>query len=271
VAQHVYDNYGEAKWHGIYAGQVVDNVDPEKRGRVTVLIPGLCEPATNWALPAGGAGSSGAGGLGGYDVPQKGASVFVMFLCGDVDEPIYLAGWRGLIKGKTDAPAVVQGASASDAANKLKVYETPEYECRIDERSSGKVLIIRSKSTESEVRIDGDSGTILIGNSKTKDTVIISKDKIELNLSGTIFDVVNGMVRIGGEPAHEQLVKGTTFFLQVAVLLSAILGALVTIKEASAGPLAVYKPPIEAIIAALTPFQGMVAAGAFLSLLGYTT
>lgn len=233
MSTHTYDEYGESHWYGVYAGKVVDNVDPDKRGRVTVLIPGLCEPATNWALPAGGAQSSGAAGLGAFDVPPKGASVFVMFLCGDIDEPIYFGGWRKLPKGKTDAPSLVAEATASDAANKLKVYETEKFSIVIDERSGSTALSLRSK--KSDVRIE------------------VREDKILL-----------------GKGATEKIVKGSTFWQKMDLRLTSIEAALAALAAASQGPFAAFQPGFQAAQQAETQLQQGGAGEAYLSELSFT-
>lgn len=226
----IYDNYGEARWYGTYAGTVVNNVDPEKRGRVTILIPGMCEPATNWALPAGGAGSSGASGLGGFDVPPKGAAVFVQFLCGDVDEPVYMAGWRGKIKGKTDAPKEVQDASAADAANKLKIFETEKFMLVIDERTSSPPAISLRAKGKDNMRLE------------------IREDRIMI-----------------GKNAKDKLVLGSTWWQQQDLELTKQIIALRAQSAVCVGPLAAMKPGIEAQILALQNFQQLGAGEGYLS------
>jgi len=233
MATHIYDENGEAHYYGIYAGKVVDNLDPDKRGRVTVVIPGLCEPATNWALPAGGDGSSGASGRGAFDVPPKGASVYVMFLCGDIDEPLYFGGWRKFLGGQTDAPSLVRGASVSDAANKLKIYETDKFLIVVDERSGSTALSLRSKA--SDIRIE------------------VREDKIML-----------------GKDAAEKIVKGSSFWMAMDARLTGIEAAFAALAAASQGPLAAFQPGFQAAQQAETALQQAGAAEGLLSKLSYT-
>ena len=228
MAAPILDEHGEAHWYGVYAGKVMDNVDPDKRGRVSVLIPGLCEPATYWALPAGGSGSSGASGVGGYDIPPKGASVYVMFLCGDINEPIYFGGWRKLLKGKTDAPSLVASASAYDAANKLKIYETEKFVLVIDERTGTPAISFRAK--QKDLRLE------------------IREDRIML-----------------GKNAQDKLVKGTTWWQQQDIELTNQITALRAQSAVCVGPLAAMKPGIEAQILALQNYQQMGASEKYLS------
>ena len=72
---------GEVRYPGLYIGEVVDREDPEGIGRVRVRIPGLVEPASNWAFPLGTVGG-GSDRRGFYSVPEKGAEVGVLFTTG---------------------------------------------------------------------------------------------------------------------------------------------------------------------------------------------
>jgi len=224
---------GERRHYGDYPGTVVDNVDPDKRGRVKIKVPGLCEPSTDWALPVGGSHSSGAKGKGLFDPPPKGASVVVRFLCGDIDSPIYEGGWRGLVGGKTDAPTEVQGASPADAANKLKVYESDDYMIVIDERAGSSALSLRCK--KGDIRLE------------------VREGKIKL-----------------GKGASEAIVKGSSWWRQQDLTLTQVIAALNATAAGCVGPAAALAPGIAAEIAAWQAFQAAGAAENFLSKLSST-
>lgn len=81
--------------HGVYSATVANVNDPEQRGRVQLRIPSLfgadVHPA--WAVPMGqtyGAGPEGTSGS--LIVPELGAPVFVMFLDGSTDIPLWMPG-----------------------------------------------------------------------------------------------------------------------------------------------------------------------------------
>jgi uncharacterized protein involved in type VI secretion and phage assembly len=84
---------GDGKYYGKYRGTVVQNVDPEQRGRIQVLVPDVTNVVpTTWAtacVPL--AGKS----MGVYLVPQIGAGVWVEYEQGDPDYPI----WTGCFWG----------------------------------------------------------------------------------------------------------------------------------------------------------------------------
>ena len=86
----------KTKFMGMYRGQVFDNADPLKQGRIKVQIWPMMSEITNpellpWAVPAmplwGGAGS----GFGMMAIPAVGTHVFTFFEAGDVYKPVYFA------------------------------------------------------------------------------------------------------------------------------------------------------------------------------------
>lgn len=74
-------------YHGIYRGVVVDNVDPQKAGRLRVRVPAITGVADSWALPClPYAGKDTAIGA----QPQIGRGVWIAFEAGDPDFPVCL-------------------------------------------------------------------------------------------------------------------------------------------------------------------------------------
>lgn len=71
------------KLYGLYLGTCVDNADPQQRLRLRLQIPQLLGTAvTNWAeacVPVGGT-----------DTPEAGATVWVMFMGGDPNYPVWI-------------------------------------------------------------------------------------------------------------------------------------------------------------------------------------
>lgn len=76
---------------GIYQGVVSDIKDPEKRGRIKVICPEVlgdeesawCDPVVPVAYDNGGD----------FCIPEIEEMVWVMFIAGDVDKPVWLGGW----------------------------------------------------------------------------------------------------------------------------------------------------------------------------------
>lgn len=121
------------KHYGVSRGTVVDNVDPEGMGRVTVSIAGKIDES-EWALPYG----VGGGSRGSWNIPPIGALVWVSFEDGNLDSPIWAHGpWT---KPAADAliPEDATEAQADDpeTAHLLKTIETSHFKITCDERPS---------------------------------------------------------------------------------------------------------------------------------------
>lgn len=89
------------KFYGKYRGTVVQNVDPEQRGRIQVMVPDVSGliPST-WAMPCVPVAGKQSGS---WFVPQIGAGVWIEFEQGDPDYPI----WTGCFWGiAAEVPAL---------------------------------------------------------------------------------------------------------------------------------------------------------------------
>jgi uncharacterized protein involved in type VI secretion and phage assembly len=91
------------KFLGKYRGTVVNNVDPEQRGRIQVMVPDVSNVmVSSWALPCAPVGGMQTGM---FAVPPIGAGVWVEFEQGDPDYPI----WTGCFWGSTaEVPALAK-------------------------------------------------------------------------------------------------------------------------------------------------------------------
>jgi uncharacterized protein involved in type VI secretion and phage assembly len=79
----------DEKRYGKCRGIVTDNKDPQKRGRLKLLVHSvLADQDTDWALPClpyGGAAQQGM-----FMVPEIDAQVWVEFEEGDIHRPIWV-------------------------------------------------------------------------------------------------------------------------------------------------------------------------------------
>ena len=91
------------KFLGKFRGTVVNNVDPEQRGRIQVIVPDVSNiMVSSWALPCAPVGGMQTGM---FAVPPIGAGVWVEFEQGDPDYPI----WTGCFWGSTaEVPALAK-------------------------------------------------------------------------------------------------------------------------------------------------------------------
>ncbi|OHX36208.1 baseplate assembly protein [Methylomonas sp. LWB] len=102
----------ENKYWGKYRGTVVNNVDPEQRGRIQALVPDVnslipitfAEPCVPLAGPTGPP-------MGVYMVPPIGAGVWIEFEHGDLDKPIWVGCRWGL---QSDIPLAALAGNPAD-------------------------------------------------------------------------------------------------------------------------------------------------------------
>jgi hypothetical protein len=82
------------KFYGKYRGTVVNNVDPEQRGRIQAIVPAVSNVVpTSWAMPCVPMAGKQQGA---FMVPQMGAGVWIEFEGGDPDKPIWVGGFWGI-------------------------------------------------------------------------------------------------------------------------------------------------------------------------------
>lgn len=81
------------KFFGKYRGTVLNNIDPEQRGRILAVVPAVSNIApTSWAIPCVPMAGKNQGV---FMVPQIGAGVWIEFEGGDPDKPIWTGGFWG--------------------------------------------------------------------------------------------------------------------------------------------------------------------------------
>lgn len=94
--------------YGKYRGTVLNNQDPEGRGRLMANVPEvLGEIPSGWAMPCVPSAGFGAGFL---SIPMVGSGVWIEFEGGDVSRPIWTGGWFGAGEAPVKPPASVPGA-----------------------------------------------------------------------------------------------------------------------------------------------------------------
>jgi hypothetical protein len=110
------ESEGLKKYYGKYRGTVINNVDPEQRGRIMAMVPDvLGMTPSSWALPC----LPIAGKQNGvYVVPKIGDGVWIEFEQGDPDYPIWVGGFWG------SAAEVPLGALAGNPADPSIVIQS---------------------------------------------------------------------------------------------------------------------------------------------------
>ena len=199
------------QYTAIYAGVVVDNVDPDKRGRVKIRVPGILDdPSSDWALPVGNPGA-GTSQRGWFDVPGIDSEVYVFFVGGDIDKPRFMTGHWGIRNGESEVPEDARDAMEEDgpeAADQVKTLQTNSFVMTFDEREGKERFYVkRKRDIEGVDDEDLDGGNaLMIELDATNGTIAISAPSgIVLNTLGMVS--FNGnLINVGGR----KLVTGIT-------------------------------------------------------------
>lgn len=186
-----YSEKGRRALVGKYLGLVINNEDPKKRNRIKAEIPQIIDE-TPWAYPAGmGQGKD----QGDVTVPDVGEVVFIEFLSGHIDHPIWTPGPYSE-PGDRDTPA--QGVRAEtdikkkpggdDIMKAHKNFATKRhgFVVEMDGNSGQEKLRLFDETTGSQVRIDRKRKTVLV----------YSAGDIHLECKGTLYIRADTMVDI---------------------------------------------------------------------------
>ncbi|MFD4715215.1 phage baseplate assembly protein V [Streptomyces sp. NPDC058430] len=116
------------KWHGLYQGVVVSNLDSENKGRLQVRVPEVLgdEPFI-WASPSSPVAGTDSGM---YTVPLPNSGVWVQFLDGDPNRAVCTGFWRGdsgdvPSAAKATPPGIPQIVLATPSQNALVISDQP--------------------------------------------------------------------------------------------------------------------------------------------------
>jgi uncharacterized protein involved in type VI secretion and phage assembly len=161
--------------YGKHRGLVLNNVDPEQRGRLLVQVPDVFGLGTSsWAMPnVPFAGPQ----LGAYMIPVIGAGVWVEFEGGDPDYPI----WTGCFWGS--AAEVPTLALAGVPASPNVVLQTQAQNTLVlsDVPGTGGIML---KSTTGAMIVINDTG-ITISNGKGA-TIVLSGPTVTVNAGALV-------------------------------------------------------------------------------------
>ncbi len=149
-------------YYGKYRGTVLNNVDPEQRGRLMLTIPDVLGPIpSSWAEPCVPLAGPTGPPMGVYLVPPIGAGVWVEFEHGDPDYPI----WSGCRWGtQSDIPPLARAGNPADP--NIVIQSLLQHMVMISDMpptpATGGIIL---KSTTGAMIVVNDSG-IYISNGK---------------------------------------------------------------------------------------------------------
>jgi uncharacterized protein involved in type VI secretion and phage assembly len=150
-----YIERNEGKHWGKYRGLVEDRDDPEQLGRLKVRVPSLLADAvTGWAWPASPCAGA---NVGFFFLPQVGDMVWVEFVEGDLEHPIWSGCSWGKPGGKTEIPEEAQQSYPEQTVIKTHSGHT----IILSDASGSELITIRAKSG-CEILIDPNAGRVTI-------------------------------------------------------------------------------------------------------------
>lgn len=167
----------EKKYYGIYQGIVTNIDDPKKRGRIKVKCPDVlggetesawCDPVVPVAYDRGGD----------FCIPTKDEAVWLQFIAGDANRPVWLGGWW-------QSNMTPLGTNYTDM-DKIRIIQYAD--CTIVMRNG--IIDINIGEGVSDLRIENSkvtvSGDLIVNGSVTASTVTASGVSLSTHTHGGV-------------------------------------------------------------------------------------
>lgn len=189
------------RFFGLYRGIVIDNEDPELRGRVRIQVPAIGHrtagdvPLGLYSLPCSDGLSVGASGKvhGTFITPEVGDQVWVMFEKGLPTNPVYLGGWihenppENEFKGN---PKIRGLRTESGHVIKLNDDDASITIAKGDGAGESEATMV-AMTADSEVIISTKDGNQVYLNNAAGEITIIAKDGSLMSLSKDAAQLIN--------------------------------------------------------------------------------
>ena len=184
----------DGRFYGKYRGLVVDNADPEKRGRLKVRVPSVLgdEIVSGWALPCAPYG--GSPDIGAFWIPEVEAGVWVEFEMGLVEYPVWVGTFWSKPGGDPEPPKpndAPDGAEQSDVQDPptRKIFKTVKgHTIQFEDAEGEDLVLIVEKTNANVIAMNKDGVTVTDG---------ANSNKIEMTASGvTITDLTGNVVEM---------------------------------------------------------------------------
>jgi uncharacterized protein involved in type VI secretion and phage assembly len=180
-----------ARYHGKYAGVVTDNGPPSSgshRGQVSADVPGILEetsdgssnqPLKVLAAPAFPPGF--------FFVPEVGDTIWVEFVNGDINYPIWTGVWYA-------ADAAPKTADDQAPTQDQKVIRTKAgFVLEFDDTSGGEKLVVKDKTNSTTITLDSNGVAIVADKGVTitcgQCSLSLSSSQIQLKGPGATLTV----------------------------------------------------------------------------------
>jgi phage baseplate assembly protein V len=186
---------------GLVEALVVDNVDPERLGRVKVKFPTLPEtPQSDWARLAMPMAGKERGWM---TIPEVGDEVLVSFVHGDVNHAIVVG---GLFNG-VDTPPYAN----EDTKNNLRVFQSRAgHRVTFDDTDGAERIELITHNEEIRIILDAKEKTLTVYSGK--DITIEAKETVTLKCKDFVLDA--------SQSVSMQSAQGTTVTVGTSTTVS---------------------------------------------------
>jgi uncharacterized protein involved in type VI secretion and phage assembly len=189
----------DSRFYGKYRAFVVDNADPENRGRLKLNIPSVlsADVVSAWALPCAPYG--GAPNQGFFFIPEVDAAVWVEFEAGLLDYPIWVGTFWAKPGGTTEVPLVNKpdGTEETDAQSPptCKVIKTVKgHTIQLEDAEGGDMVMLLENTNGNLIVMNKDG--IKITDSTNKTTITLDKDGLRVEASKDIELKADGDIKM---------------------------------------------------------------------------
>jgi phage baseplate assembly protein gpV len=223
----------DEKRFGKFRASVVDNKDPQKRGRLKLQIPSvLADQESDWALPCLPYGGIDQQGM--FFVPEIDAQVWAEFEEGDISRPVWVGTfWQQ--EGDTPVDAAKDEPTTrlfqtksghilqfddEEGEEQFRLFHPADAEMIIDKNGSISLTdtsgaVLKMDADNSEIVIEDANGNIMTMDSSGTRVEDSNGNIIEMAAAGITVEapkiVIKGsQVHLGGE-GGEPVIKGQSF------------------------------------------------------------
>lgn len=187
------------RFYGIYSARVVDNDDPERRGRLTLKIPNVLgnDVVSGWALPCAPYG--GAANQGFFFIPEIDSDVWVEFESGMLDRPVWLGSYWAKPGGNSEPPKpnAVDGKEESDVQSPptRKIIKTLKgHTIQLEDADDGDLVMLLEATNGNLIVMNKDG--IKITESKNKTTITLNDSGLKVEAAKDIEIKADGAIKI---------------------------------------------------------------------------
>lgn len=182
----------EHRFYGKYRAFVVDNADPQKRGRLRVRVPSvLGDVVSGWALPCAPYG--GHAGRGIFFIPEKDDGVWVEFESGLLEYPIWVGAFWSQPGGTTEVPPPADQQNPPTS----KIIKTGKHTIELADEDGKEAIVVTDTTNKNTITLDKNGVVVVDQNG----------NKVKLESGGVTIE--SSKIKIGSG-ASEKLIKGDT-------------------------------------------------------------